>query len=287
MRVEGRTLDLRQQELAVQQQLAAIRSQRAQNIIDALQFNVDKAGATASVNDDVAALLKLQAALRHRIRVEGRTLDLQRQAFDVQQQLIQARTAQRQARQMAALGFDPSGSPLVKTAKGLRKELAQVVASIGGTELDTGLNRALIARIRKVLTGRFGKLTKDVRDKIQQLLDDLIGQLKQVKDSADKAAQSLTKLDALKMFADLRQFGGNVWTRVPAMAAPVPGAPPMPATGVGVPITPGGRAGREQQMAATKPHVTVVQNFKAPTPDRHREARYAQHAARAVFDGTS
>jgi hypothetical protein len=57
----------------------------------------------------------------------------------------------------------------------LQAGLAKIEAGLGGTLLDTDKNRNLISRIRKVLSGQLGALSRDVRLKIKDLEDALTG----------------------------------------------------------------------------------------------------------------
>ena len=108
------------------------------------------------------------------------------------------------------------------------------------------------------------------------------------------ATEALGTLDKLRIFADLRQFGGNLWSRagVATLGGLAGGGSPtsrlenmpriqwgggrrmpLPFTGSGG-LHPFGGGGT----------VVVNQHFNAPTTDRHREARYALMATRSVFD---
>lgn len=86
--------------------------------------------------------------------------------------------AARNARQFRALGLDATGSPLVPGVKALRRELGTITSVVAGTFLDTGKTKSVLSRIRRVLGGGLGALSKDVRSTIKQMLDDLDQQLK-------------------------------------------------------------------------------------------------------------
>lgn len=57
--------------------LKADRQQLAQNFLDALQFNVDKAGATVGLSDDLIALAKQKAGILKEIKLQGDTAALE------------------------------------------------------------------------------------------------------------------------------------------------------------------------------------------------------------------
>lgn len=80
-----------------------------------------------------------------------------------------------QAAQFQALGLTATGDELAPTRKALQAGLSKIEAGLGGTLLDTDKNRNLISRIRKVLSGQLGALSRDVRLKIQDLEDALTG----------------------------------------------------------------------------------------------------------------
>jgi hypothetical protein len=208
MTVEGKTLDLRQQEFQIQQQLKTVRENQMQQVVDALQFNVDKAGATARMDDDLAALRRLEAKLVERIKLEGSTLDRVKELYGVRQQIIAAAKEQRQQNQYLALGLDREGNDLVPTAKALRNRLGKIEDAVAGTFLDTNKTQALFVRIGKVLTGNFGKLTKDVRAKIKELLDGIDQQLSQstAKRKLDPNQPTLQIFDPKLMTASMADF---------------------------------------------------------------------------------
>ena len=74
-----------------------------------------------------------------------------------------------------------------------------------------------------MLSGGLGSVGKDVRARIEEILrelgvrldEGLAEQREKAKKTHEAIAATVSKIGALQMFADLRQFGGNVWTRVP------------------------------------------------------------------------
>lgn len=181
-----RRLQLEDTLLQVQRQGKAVRQQLQQAFLDRLQFNVDRAGVTTTLSDDLAALRKLNAVLAQRIRAGGDTLALEQQQLGVQQQITAVlkeqaanAVAARQARQFRLLGFGPGGEDLIPGVKGLKGTLAGVAKAIEGSFLDTKKTRGLLAHIRQVLSGGLGSVGDEVRTKIAQILADLKAQLKQ------------------------------------------------------------------------------------------------------------
>jgi hypothetical protein len=175
-----RKLNLEDQLLDVVKQQRAIRKQRhddaAAALADSLQFGLEKAQATKGTGDDLAALSKIDANIRSRIKREGKTTDLQRQLFDVRTQAKEVRkqsadTAREAltARGFRTLGLDASGDTLTPNKASLKKQLGSLSNSVKGTVLDTGKTRGLLARVRKALSD--GIVPKDVRAKIREMLD--------------------------------------------------------------------------------------------------------------------
>ena len=259
-----------------------------QQVQERAAFAVEQAGATKTLADDLAALNRYNALLERRMRGGHRTLELEREQFGVQQQIAdvlrqqaeqakeaarlrrEAQAQARETRQFRALGLGPGGEACVPGVQALRKRLGRAADAIKGTFLDTSKTRGILNAIRKVLSGGLGSVGKDVRARIEEILrelgvrldEGLAEQREKAKKTQEAIAATVSKIGALQMFADLRQFGGNVWSRVPGG---------------------GGTAGTAAGRGPTQ--VVVNQHFNAPTTDRHREARYAAMAARTVFDG--
>jgi len=180
-----RQLNLEDQLLQVIAQQKDIRAQLAQQATDALSLNVQKAGLTATLSDDIAALQAVQANLKKRIKLEGDSLDLEQQLLGVQQQLVDVRKqaaeqakAAKEAAQFAGLGLGTGGEDLAPSIANLKKQLTKVRDAVKGTILDTRANRGLFARIASELAGHFGALTDNVKAKIKEMLDAIDQQLK-------------------------------------------------------------------------------------------------------------
>lgn len=180
-----RKLNLEDQLLSVLRQVKSVREAIAQAALDALQLNVDRAGLTASVADDLKALRALEHAIEAQIASAGHTLALEQQLLSVQQQIAavlqqqaEQRAAARKARQFRALGLTAEGDERAPGVRALRSYLGVISAAVKGTFLDTAANQSLFARIRRVLSGQLGAVGRDVRLKIQQILDQLNQELK-------------------------------------------------------------------------------------------------------------
>lgn len=180
--------------------LARIRQAREaarQAVVDRAEFAVDRAAATKALTDDLAALGKLNALLKRRIAGGHDTLELEKQQFAVDRQIAdvlkqqrEAKIKARDARQFKLLGFGPTGEDIVPGVKNLRKQLGSVADAISGTFLDTRKTRGLLGHIRQVLAGGINSVSADVRSKVQQILADLKGKLKQSSVDVTKFQQS-------------------------------------------------------------------------------------------------
>jgi hypothetical protein len=172
-------------------------------LIGALQLNLDRAAATKGFKDDLSALSTLEKAVRAQIKVEGRTVELQRQLFDIAQQrkeiagqIAQARTDRQQAAQFKALGLSASGGDRIPGVENLRKQLASLGDRVTGTPIDTTKLRTQLDGVRKVLSGAFGKATEETRAKIKELFAAIRGELS---DGSKGALTAGRKLDVNKI----------------------------------------------------------------------------------------
>lgn len=93
--------------------------------------------------------------------------------------LLQKRADARNARQFKALGLTASGDTVAPSVRQLRNALGKFEDTVQGTFLDTTKTESTIARIRRVLAGGLGAVGRDVRLKIQSILQDLNQQLDQ------------------------------------------------------------------------------------------------------------
>lgn len=124
--------------------LAQDRATVAQNFLDTLQLNVDKAQATSGLNDDLAALTSLQNGILARIKAIGKTNALEEQLVQVTGQIKQI---QQQAQQniidvlntnlsIAQVKSPPYGDD-IKALEALRSEIEKQIAAAKG--LDSAL----------------------------------------------------------------------------------------------------------------------------------------------------
>lgn len=216
-----RRLTLEDQLLAVQRQIrgdqatisqnmqdaakaAADRAAQAQQaMFDRLQFNVDKAGLTKTLSDDLKALQTYKSVLEKIVATQGSTLDLQKQLLGVETniQSVQAQISQNrkdaadkaaQAAQQAAqdaatrrdtlqfrlLGLGPTGGAIVPGVANLTKRLAGIREAVKGTFLDTTQTGQQLAHIGKILSGQFGSVSETVRAAIDQMYQSIRDKLK-------------------------------------------------------------------------------------------------------------
>jgi hypothetical protein len=188
---EGKTFKLVDQLTQVRLQIASTTRDDAEEAkdagqdaydatLDALELNVERAQDTAGLADDQKALRALEKRILARIESEGRTTELLRQLGQVRQQqaevarqLVEQRRGRREQNQFEALGLTeegdrptPGGGSLLRRANNLEKR-------IKGTVLDTQRNKQILNRIQRVLSGDFGKVGKNVREAILQMLNDI------------------------------------------------------------------------------------------------------------------
>jgi hypothetical protein len=178
-------------EIAANRQAATVAAR--ESILARLGFGVDRATATRSLKDDVAALNTLSAELRRQIAAGGDVLALQQQLFGVSQQIAGVReeaaarareqaarrVAATQSAQFRALGLTGEGADPVPGVKTLRGLLGRVESAVKGTFLDTGHTTSVLVGIRKVLSGQFGRVSDDVRGKVREMLADINRQLRE------------------------------------------------------------------------------------------------------------
>jgi hypothetical protein len=197
-----RRLNLEDQLLAVQRQAGQVRQQLTDQFVDSLQLNLERAQVTKGVEDDLRALARIEEAIRKRIAAEGRTIALERQLLDVQRERTdllrqqreeqekqrQAQAAARQGRQFRALGLTAEGEQPVGGVPNLLKRAGNLKTLIKGTVLDTAKTRSQLERIINVLSGEFGKVGREVRAAIEDMLDTIAGSLKDRKGPLTKAS---------------------------------------------------------------------------------------------------
>lgn len=178
------------QQLRQNQLDAAAKAQ--QNLFDRLQFNVDKAGLTAGLRDDLAALERYQSVVKHIIRTQGSTLALQQTLLGIEQNIatVQGQIAEnrrkaaeeaakrRDALQFRLLGLGPTGGELVPGIRNLKTRLGSIRDAVKGSFLDTAKTRAELKHIGQILAGQFGVVSEAVRAAIDKMYDDIRQKLK-------------------------------------------------------------------------------------------------------------
>lgn len=222
-----RKLNLEDQALSVQQQISQAQAQIADNakaaaqaaaakkqelqqaLFDRLQFNVDKAGLTQSLQDDLAALRRYLAVVKEMIRTRGSTLALQQQLLaielnikDVQGQIADSRKA---AAEAAKAAIDKANQAKVDAAN-------VAVAKTGLTDTlsdDLAANMKLLAVLKKTHASAIDIVNQQLAIKSIQ---DQIAQ--NAKDAADKAKKdSLPLFRHLSATAFVDQYGLGLTTR--------------------------------------------------------------------------
>lgn len=151
-----------------------------------------------SIEDTIAQNAKDRAAAAARLAAE-----LKKERAAREQALEEARRVALQSKQFRALGFAADGSEVIPGADNLRKQLASLTARLGSSSvnLSSKLENQLEG-VRKVLAGKFGTVTRESREKIQELFET-------IRREFDKGGKSgpLTKTTALNTNSILRGLG--------------------------------------------------------------------------------
>ena len=244
-----RKKNLEDQLLSVLASEKSVRQQIEQAAFDALQFNVDKAGLTKNLTDDLAALRRYEAVVEERIKVAGDTLAREQTLLGIQQQIQQVLAQQAQnradaaqkardriaARQFRALGFGPTGEDLVPGVKALQKAAEKIRDQIAGTFLDTRKTRSMLAHITQVLSGGLGKVGRDVRAKVKEILDGIENDLKNRQGFATRfspaSPEAITAAAGLNLNATQRRRLGYVLAGVSGGRVPVVSSPAFAGAG--------------------------------------------------------
>lgn len=153
-------------------------------LMDSLGLGLEQAQATKSFQDDLKILSQQEDAIREQIKIEGRTTELLRELFSVgqqrkaiQQQIREQRAERTKGLQFEKLGLTETGEQRVPGVAALKKRLGNLSERIKGTVLDTPKTQAQLARIANVLSGKFGKVGRDVRSAILAMFKDITGAL--------------------------------------------------------------------------------------------------------------
>jgi hypothetical protein len=184
--LEDQVLDIVRQQRDLRAQKAEADKQKRADanaaVLDALSFGVERAQATKTLADDVAALNAQKAGIKKQLAADKGNLDLRRQLLTVEGQIKDTAEQQRQnridartSRQFRALGLTSEGEERTPGVANLKKRLANIGEAVQGTSIE-GKTRGTLARIRKVLSD--GLVPKDVRAKIKEMLDGVNDELK-------------------------------------------------------------------------------------------------------------
>ena len=199
-----------------------------QQTMDELARAMTIADATPSLRDNLKLLKRELQLVDDEIKVEGKTKDLldqraqitaditttQREITQNQQKSAKEATkqakatktsneaAQRNAKQFKTLGLTATGEQITPSVAALSRRLTSVKGAVKGTVLDTSKTRTELARIAKVLSGAFGKVGKDVRSAILQMLNDISNALGGTNDKVGPLTKT-TALNTKKLVAGL------------------------------------------------------------------------------------
>lgn len=180
-------------------------------LIANLRLDVDRAGLTKFLGDDIGALEDLAAGLRRQIaagidaeqaqvelvQVIGRLADLE---AEKQENLKRAAAAQKQAQQFRALGLSSEGEEIVPGVENLEKRLRSALGRIASDDLDVGSKVADRLKLAAKLIKREGKnLTETTRRTIDEFIKAATGQDKKLDGPLTKASS----LNVNKLLAGL------------------------------------------------------------------------------------
>jgi hypothetical protein len=105
-----------------------------------------------------------------------RIADNQKEAAEAAR--VAARAA-RQGSQFEALGLTESGDARAPGVGALRRRLRSLREQVRGTALDTEQTQKQLERIKRVLSGKFGEVGRDVRNAILQMFNDIASAMKE------------------------------------------------------------------------------------------------------------
>jgi len=178
--------------------------------------------------------------ITRKLTLEDRLVDVLRERRAAQEQLSEKVQKDLSAKQFRALGLDDLGNELVPSSKKLRSQLLKLDDAVSGTFLDTKKTQSLMSKIRRVLSGGLGAVTKDVRSKIKEMLGDLDQQLKDHNSSGPRTKFQV--VNSRKLLAGLG-LDPNLIRQIRARLVRVGAGGTVPGTGggaFGVPIGGGG-----------------------------------------------
>ncbi len=151
-----------------------------QDVVGAFSLAREKADATKSLQDDLKVEKAFQVAILREIQIEGKTVALQQELFtsiqnvaEINKQIAEAKRDAVKKSQFIALGLTASGDERLAGNKTLLKRTNNLRDLIKGTPLDTGKTISQLNRISRILKGAFGKVGRDVRQAIVDMLNDI------------------------------------------------------------------------------------------------------------------
>lgn len=173
-----RALD-RAQDGSLQQQVTKLKAVE-QTLRDRLAVTKDITR-QLRLEDEIAGVRRQQRSIEQTIadNAKQRAADAARAAAELKRQrearekaLEELRKQAVQAKQFRALGFAADGSDVVPGADNLRKQLGTLTDRLGSSSVNLSSKlESQLEGVRKVLAGKFGQVTRESRDKIQQLFD--------------------------------------------------------------------------------------------------------------------
>jgi hypothetical protein len=251
-----------------------------ENTFDLLSLDLDRDKLTARFSDDLKDIHALQKVVQEQIKVEGKTPDLLGKLFDLRDKQKEILSDRTQGRQFKALGLTATGEEIIPGAENLNKQLKQLQDRLGKTGQDLPAKLAQrLAGARKLLSGEFGKLDKDVRDKINQLF-------KTIRDTFDQESKRAIPQDLHVQLSDkiLKALGfdQNIDATKLTKLRPAPfRAPTFATAAAGAAAT--GTAG----VTITGPVTVVADNPDAFLRELQKKAGRTSGMARGRFPGRS
>jgi TP901 family phage tail tape measure protein len=154
-----------------------------QTLLEGFELRAER---SQSIEGDIRIREQELAAIRRRMQVAGRTVDLLREELRVEQEIAalkqqqaERRRDERRADQFEALGLTREGQERTPSAGALLRRARTLQDELKGTPLDTADNRAQLARIVSVLRKNFKTAGRDVRQAILDMLNEISGGLDQ------------------------------------------------------------------------------------------------------------
>lgn len=184
-----------------------------------------------NLRDQLITAQRQETAVRAQIaqnQQEARLLatEKQRERIEREREAAARRLAAIKSRQFRQLGLAADGSEVVPGVRNLRQQLGNFQAAVEGTFLDTRKTESVLNRIRKVLSGGLGAVSRDVRETIAGMLADLRQQLKDNEGqlTRGRAVSSNAILSGLGLDRDTRKQLEARLARVGAGGKFLPGA---------------------------------------------------------------